>query len=113
MLRGQAEVERNLEKWYRDGIMRRCAEVMEEIAVILEDYAKTHHGWKPRTGATDVSTRGFISEVTPMMITAVLTAGMEYDVFLELARSGKWAWLWPAVEANLGLIKSKLESIVH
>jgi hypothetical protein len=113
MLKGLDEVERNLEKWYHDGIMRKAAQVMEEIAAILEGYAKTHHEWHPDTGATDVSTRGFIAEVTPKMITAVLSAGMSYDVFLELARDGKWAWLWPAIEENMDLIKRKLESIVQ
>ena len=113
MLRGQEEVFRNLDKWYTDGIFKKAATVMEEIAAILEGYAKANHPWEPQTGATDTSTRGFIAEVTPKVITAVLTAGMEYNVFLELAREGKWAWLWPAVEANLDLIKQKLQSITE
>lgn len=112
-LGGQAEVERNLEKWFNDGILRKCAQVMEEIAAILEGYAKSNHSWQPQTGATDTSTRGFISEVTPKVIEVTLTAGMSYDVFLELARDGKWAWLWPAIEANLDKIKQKLESITR
>lgn len=93
--------------------MAKARRAMEEIAAILEGYAKTHHDWIPRTGDTDVSTRGFINEVTPKMISVALTAGMDYDVFLELAHEGKWAWLWPAVEENLDLIKRKLSSIVE
>lgn len=112
-LKGLAEVERNLNKWYSDGIMARARQAMEEIAALLDGYAKTHHPWTPRTGHTDVSTRGFISEVTPKIITAVLTAGMAYDVFLELAREGKWAWLWPTIQANLDMIKSKLQEITR
>ena len=113
MLRGQAEVERNLERWYKDGIMLRARHVMEEIGSLLEGYAKTHHPWTPDTGHTDISTRGFIAKATPLMIQTVLTAGMEYDVFLELARDGKWAWLWPAIEANLPEIKRLLRSITE
>lgn len=112
MLKGQAEVERNLDKWYR-GRLDAAVRAMEEIAVILEGYAKSNHPWKPDTGATDVSTRAFIAEATPKMITVVLSVGMAYDVFLELARDGKWAWLWPAVETNLDKIKQKLEDIPH
>ena len=104
------DVIRNLEAWYGD-IIRRAHQAMEEITAILEDYAKSHHKWKPDTGATDVSTRGFIAEVTPAVITAVLTAGMEYDIFLELAREGKWSWLWPAIEANKDVIERKLGGI--
>jgi hypothetical protein len=104
------DVIRNLEAWYGD-IIRRAYQAMEEIAAILEGYAKSHHKWKPDTGATDTSTRGFIAEVTPSVITAVLKAGMEYDVFLELAREGKWSWLWPAIEANKDVIRRKLGGI--
>jgi hypothetical protein len=112
MLRGQDQVVANLEKWYRDGILRKAATAMEEIAALLEGYAKANHPWMPDTGNTDTSTRGFIAEATPKVITAVLSAGMAYDVFLELARQGQWAWLWPAVEENFDEIKRKLESIV-
>ena len=112
MLRGQAEVTQNLDRWYQ-GRLAKAREAMEEIAVILEGYAKSHHPWTPRTGHTDVSTRGFIAEATPKIITAVLTAGMAYNVFLELCHEGRWSWLWPAVEENLPLIRQKLEGIVR
>ncbi len=110
MLRGLDHVQRNLDLYYQ-GALRKAVVAMEEIAALLEGYAKANHPWQPRTGATDVSTRGFISEATPLVITATLSAGMEYDVFLELARDGRWAWLWPAIEANLETIKAKLQGI--
>lgn len=110
MLRGLDQVQANLDRYYT-GTLRRAAEAMEEIAVILEGYAKSHHPWKDDTGNTTNSIRGFIAEATPMTITAVLSAGMEYDVFLELAHDGKWAWLWPAIESNLDTIKAKLAGI--
>jgi hypothetical protein len=111
-LTGQDEVQRNLDKWYT-GELHKARVAMEEICVLLQGYAKTHHPWTPETGATDVSTIAFISEATPLVITAVLTAGMEYNVFLETARKGKWAWLWPAIEANEHEIKRILEERCH
>ncbi|MCE5199800.1 hypothetical protein LLG39_12585 [bacterium] len=113
MLRGLDQVQRNLDKWYSDGILKRAAEVMAEIAAMLEGYAKSHHDYQDQTANTTNSTRGFIAEATPKVITTVLTAGMAYDVFLELARNGKWAWIWPAVEENLDEIKAKLQSITQ
>jgi hypothetical protein len=71
----------------------------DEISHILANYAKTHHPWTPRTGNTDQSTIGYIAEITNEFVMVALSAGMSYDVFLELAHSGKWAWLWPAVVA--------------
>lgn len=109
-LSGLDEVMANLERWYQ-GTLKRAAVAMEEIAALLESYAKANHEWKDDTGATTTSISGFISEATPLVITATLSAGMSYDVFLELARDGKWAWLWPAVEANLDNIRAKLAGI--
>jgi hypothetical protein len=58
-LRGVEQVQRNLEKWQRD-VEKRVKRVADEIAVLLEGYAKTHHAWQPQTGATDVSTKGSV-----------------------------------------------------
>ena len=90
------------------GMVKAALAAADEIAHLLEAYAKSNHLWKPQTGNTDNSTRGFVAAVTEDTITIVLSAGMSYDVFLELARSGKWAWLWPAVEANRERIREIL-----
>ena len=111
-LRGLDEVERNLDKWYQ-GRLHKARIAMEEICSILESYAKTNHPWRTQTGATIINIRAFIAEATPTALMGVLTAGMSYNVFLELAREGKWAWLWPAVEANLPMIKRKLDGIME
>jgi len=64
------------------------------------------------TGNLTNSIRGEIAEVTPVLIRGVLTAGMEYGVFLELARNGKWAFLWPTIinhEAEiLAMLKNRI-----
>lgn len=109
---GDDEVQKNIDRWY-SGARKILATTMDEIGAILEGYAKTHHPWTPRTGHTDQSTRGGIGEATENYITTYITAGMDYDVFLELAREGKWSWLYPAVEANSELIKKKLEEAIY
>lgn len=105
---GADEVTRNLERLAED-LYRRAYRAAEEIAALLESYAKANHPWKPDTGATDVSTRGTVVPSSPNIradvLTVVLSAGMEYDVFLELAKQGRHAWLWPAIEANLSRIR--------
>lgn len=79
----------------------------DEIAQLLASYAKSHHLWKPKTGATDASILGTVVDGDDI-IEIYLSAGMDYDVFLELARDGKWSWLWPAVEANVDKIRAIL-----
>jgi hypothetical protein len=80
---------------FEDGVL----EAAEVIATVLQEYAKTHHLWQPRTGDTTRSTRGRVAMQTREYVLISLTAGMDYDVMLELARNGKWAWLYPAVMA--------------
>lgn len=99
MTGGFDEVFRNLNALEQD-FHRRAAVAMDEVGKMLENHARTNHLWKDRSGNTNNSTIGGLSEQTREYVRAVLSAGMTYDVFLELARGGKWAWLMPAVEAN-------------
>lgn len=89
VLRNLGEYERNMHDALHDA--------GEEIGHYLANYAKTHHLWMPQTGATDVSTVGQIVQETRDYVLVALSAGMSYNVFLELAHEGRWAWLWPAV----------------
>ena len=89
------------------GMRANALAAAQEIAALLETYAKQNHPWTPDTGATDASTRGTVIDAGDI-ITIVLSAGMDYDKFLELARGGKWAWLWPAVTDNADAIRDIL-----
>ncbi|MGL1399977.1 hypothetical protein ACSTI4_23555, partial [Vibrio parahaemolyticus] len=85
-------------KAYAEGLSHQASAAAQEIALTLQHYAQANHPWKMDTGATDLSTLGEVSEdLSAHVYTIVLSAGMDYDVFLELAHSGKWAWIWPAV----------------
>jgi hypothetical protein len=106
-VQGLEQAQRNLEVYAR-GLRSGALLAAHEIAALLEGYAKAHHPWSPDTGATDVSTKGTVAEVSDEMIRIVLSAGMEYDVYLEFAREGKWAWLWPAIVANKDNIRNIL-----
>jgi muconolactone delta-isomerase len=102
-----------------------------EIAHVLEQYAITHHEWRVRTQATNLTTRGTFDQPTEDLFEVVLSAGMEYNKYLELAgpqpggfaahlaglpheslvdySSGKYAWLWPAIMANADQILSIIQ----
>jgi hypothetical protein len=131
-----------------------AASACEEIADLLEAYAKAHHGTTPREagwvypgggrwrsvgnlyeagtgrigrGKVWQATRrwresgvgwGDVTAQTQQTIAAgwrwvaadvlrvVLSANTPQAVMLELARSGKWAWLWPAIEDNADRIRA-------
>lgn len=105
---GLDAVLRNLDKRL-EALHTACHNAAVEIAATLETYAKQNHLWKPDTGATDNSTRAVILEETTDNIVIALSAGMDYDVYLELARQGKYAWLWPAIQNNRQEILALLE----
>lgn len=93
----------NLNK-FTSGVQEALHAAAEEIAELVETYAKTHHLWKPITGQTDATTRGEIIEETGQHILIALYAETEWTKFLELARGGRFAWLWPAMDANRTVI---------
>ncbi len=109
VIQGLEQAQRNLEV-YAQGLRSGALLAAHEIATLLEGYAKSHHPWSPDTGATDVSTKGTVVEASSEMMRIVLSAGMEYDVYLEFAREGKWAWLWPTIVANKEPIRAILKN---
>src|SRR5690242_19199968 len=107
-LTGIPEVVNNLLRYEVEQRMRlRLA--CKEVAQLLERYAITHHPWNVLTGATNITTRGTWEELTNDLYEVVLSAGMDYDVFLEgktatgedsMPQYRRFAWIWPAIAAN-------------
>ena len=73
---------------------------MQEVMAALEGSAKSEHSYTDRTGNTTNSIQGTVAEASAELVRGILSAGMDYDVFLELARAGKWAFLWPTIERH-------------
>lgn len=112
---GFREVERALDNFEAE-IHRRTVAAGDEIGHYLANYAKTNHLWGnpysegyTPTGHTDQSTQGGVYEQTREFVRVVLSAGMDYDVWLELAMSQRWSWLRPAVYASERQIMQILE----
>lgn len=118
---GIEEVLGNLARYEADQ-RARLRVACEEVAQLLERYAIMNHPWTVRTQATNVTTKGTWEELPNDLYEVVLSAGMWYNPYLELAGpnrgdyhrhegtlphmglsnmgNGKWAWLWPAFVAN-------------
>jgi hypothetical protein len=86
-----------------------CSAAMVEITALLETAAKTDHPYQDDTGNLTGSIRGYVAEVTPTLIKGVLSASMEYAVFVELAHGGKYAFLLPVIEKHEKDIMAILE----
>lgn len=91
------EIERNFDLLFVEmeaGARRACERWGQE----LQDYAKTHHPWRNRTGMTEATTRAQVITMQEELAVMVF-AETPYSKFLELARNGEWSWLYPAVQA--------------
>lgn len=80
----------------------------EEIAALLESWAKTNAPFTDQTGNLRNSIKGEIESVSADMVTIILSAGMEYAPYVELRWEGRFAYLLPAIEAN----REKMAEIV-
>jgi len=92
-----------------EGMQRQAQAAAGDIAKLLQEYARAHHPWQNRSSRTQETTLGIVAEVSEELVLISLSAGMDYDIVLETARSGKWSWLWPAIEAN----KEEILRILH
>lgn len=81
----------------------------QEIAALLESWAKTNAPFTDRTGNLRNSIRAGIESVSGEMVTILLSAGMEYAPYVELRADQRYAYLKPAVEQN----KNRMIEIVR
>jgi hypothetical protein len=98
-LDGLAEVERNL-RLAQEALLARARLAADEIATLLESWAKANAPFKDRTGNLRQSIAGSWAQSKPDVFRVVISAGMSYAAFVELLHQGRYAYLWPAVTAN-------------
>ena len=96
-----------LDSW-ANGRMRQAEKAGEVIGPELEQYAKQHRPWTDRTGAARDGLHSKIV-VDAREMAVQLHHGVEYGVYLELARAGKYAILVPTLESNREMMRSTLK----
>ena len=85
---------------FTKGLNSRMELCIQTVVAALEGWAKSEHRYTDRTTNLTNSIKGIVGEVSAKSATGYLTATMEYAVFVELARDGKWAFLWPVIERH-------------
>ena len=95
---------------YTNGLEKRVEICIQTVVGALEGWAKSEHSYTDRTSNLTNSIKGIVGEVSATGGVGYLTATMEYAVFVELARDGKWAFLWPVIEGHREDIMKIIES---
>jgi hypothetical protein len=85
-------------------LYERAAGAADEIATYLETYSKTTAPFTDRTGNLRASIKGSATRLRRDLFTVILEATMEYAIFVELIREGKYAYIWPSIADNQGRI---------
>lgn len=127
---GNNEVRANIEAYGEEvkAIMRRIAQYWQ---IPLENYAKSNRPWHDQTNAARVTLAAYLGDAPPPkstefeqtveyptpeqisedIVTLYLSHGVEYGVQLETGYSGRYAIIWPTIEAHLPEISRMLKEV--
>lgn len=83
----------------------------ETVAVVIQGKAMQKAPWTDRTGQARQRLKGS-TEVMDDVIRIKLAHGVDYGVFLELAREKKHAILWPIIESESGAVIKGLSKLL-
>lgn len=82
-----------------------------ETAFAMEANAKVNAPWNDDTGAARAGLRGSV-EVAGALTRIVLAQSVAYGRYLEFAHGGRFAILWPTVEAERARLLAALQQLV-
>lgn len=97
---------------YGDRAWKAVEALADFIAVKLQNEARDDAPWQDRTGNARSGLVGAtISDFARKAVEIYLIHSVEYGVFLELSRAGRYAIIAPTIERNLPEIKRMLDDL--
>jgi len=118
----RAEIVRGNIHWYYDSLTPRAAvfvvaveariaEVLEEMASQVEEYAEFHAPWEDRTGAARDGLTAEYVDLGAAKHGIVLYHTVEYGIWLGIRWNGQYAIIIPTIEHMGPVIMAELESL--
>lgn len=96
---------------YGRKIHQAAFDIADYFAPVLETYAKQNAPWEDRTANARQTLRGWADELGNDAAVLYLAHGMEYGIYLETRWAGRYAILWPTIEAHLNEITARLQQV--
>jgi len=96
---------------YARAVLKAVHQVAEYWQAVFEAYAKEHAPWTDRTSNARQSLHAWIDDLSNDVVVLYLSHGMHYGIFLERRWAGKYAIIWPTIEAHLAQIAAMLRGI--
>lgn len=97
--KGLDEIEANLRR-YEQKIYQLIRDVADWLAPKLETYAKANAPWKDASGDARQGLNAFVEEVAAEIVQVYIAHGVAYGKWLEVRFGGKYAILWPTIQAH-------------
>ncbi len=96
---------------YQRRVKQAVQQVAEYWAAVFEAYAKENAPWTDRTGNARQSLWTEVRDLARDTVALYLSHGVEYGVQLETRFGGRYAIIWPTMEAHLSQIGQMLRGI--
>ncbi|MBL8162459.1 MAG: hypothetical protein JNJ61_10775 [Anaerolineae bacterium] len=78
---------------------------------IIETYAKQNAPWTDRTANARQSLHADVEVIAGQAVILYLSHGVSYGIYLEVAFAGRYAIIWPTIEAHLPQVAKMLQEI--
>jgi hypothetical protein len=96
---------------YGNKVIEAVRQVAEYFAPVFETYAKQNAPWTDRTGNARQSLHAWTEQLSKDAVALYLSHGVFYGQFLEYKYSGRYAIIWPTIQAHLDAIMRMLRGI--
>ena len=96
---------------YGNKVIEAVRRVADYFAPILETAAKKGAIWVDRTSNARQTLRAWVDELANDTVMLYLSHGMWYGVFLEAKYAGRYAIIWPTLQAHIEPIMQMLKGI--
>ena len=108
--RGTVDMGRNC-TIYGNKVIEAVNQVAAYFAPVLETYAKREAPWQDRTSNARQTLHAWTEQLSKDAVALYLSHGMYYGKFLESKYAGRYAIIWPTIQAHLGEILKMLKGI--
>lgn len=96
---------------YGNKVIEACNAVLNYFQPVIETYAKKNASWIDRTANARQTLHSWVDQISKDAVALYLSHGMYYGVFLEAKYAGRYAIIWPTLQAHINPIYDMLKGI--
>lgn len=93
---------------YAQKVTWAITQIANYFAAVIEAYAKENAPWTDQTANARQSLYAFVETQARETVNLYLSHGMDYGIYLETRWAGRYAIIWPTIQAHLPQITRML-----